>query len=99
MHETVFTRDGHAGHPAAGGSDGMVAEILERIRKRVLRGETWGEVVHHGHVGEVEAAWGAGIEVVVVHWEMAVAIGVGARGSNVRGIKDVCIDKIELIDR
>lgn len=56
----------------------MVAEILEGIHQRCLWWEAWGKVVvHHRHVCEIEAPRCAGIQVVVVHGKVAVAVGVG----------------------
>ena len=53
----------------------------------------------HAHVLQGEAARGArGKMVVVGKREMAVGVGVGARGRDVGGIKDIGIDKVKLVD-
>lgn len=79
MQGAVFAGDRHTGHPAVRGSHGVIAKILlEGVGESGLRGEVGGEVVHHRHVGEVEAARCAGVDVMVVHREMAVTVGVGA---------------------
>lgn len=81
------------GGPGGGGLDGVVAKgegVEARLRgKGGEEGEGW-------HGGEVEAAGGAGRGVVVVGGEVAVAIGVGAGGGDVRGVKNVGVDEVEL---
>lgn len=74
----------------------MITEVLEGVRQGGLWGEAGCEVIHHRHVCEVEATRSTGVEVVVIHGEMPVAVGVGAGRSNVRGVEDVGIDESEL---
>ena len=55
------------------------------------------KIGHHRHIGEIEAARGTCCGVVVVGREMAIAIGVGARGSDMCWIEDVGVHKVELL--
>lgn len=99
-HPAVFnwhTRHGGAWQPAVGGRDLVVPKVLEGAWDITgLWRETGRKVVHHWHIGKIEPSGSPGSEVVVVHWEVAVAIGIGARRGDVGRIKDVCIDKVEL---
>lgn len=54
------------------------------------------EAVHHRVVLETKAAGSAGGDVVIIHWEVAVAIGIGAGWSYMGRVKDVGIDEDEL---
>lgn len=76
MHHAILTWNGHAGHPASRSSNGVISKILEWVGKSCLRREARGEVVHHGHVSEVETARSAGVKVVVIHGEVSIAVGV-----------------------
>jgi len=72
----------------------MIAEL--RHREGSLRRETGRKARHHGHTGEVETAWCTSGDVVVIHREVAVAIGIRARRSYVRRIENIGINEGEL---
>ena len=95
MHVAVVCHHGSAADPASGHLDSVVAEVGEVGETRGWN-EAGCEAIHGGHVGEVEATRSAALHVVVVGREVAVAVGVGSRGSNVSRIKDVGVDEVEL---
>lgn len=76
----------------------MVAEVWEG-RKVCWWWEARREGGHHGHGCEVEATWSAGSERVVVHGEVSVAVCIGPRGGDMRGVEDVSVDEVELDER
>ena len=61
-------------------------------------GKAWGKVRHHWHIGEVKATRSASGKIVVGDWEMPVAVGIGARGCDVRRIEHIRIDQSDLQD-
>ena len=82
-------------HVPRRGLDGMVSEGGE-WRELAAWCEIWWEAGHHaGHVLEIEASRGSRGR-VIVHWEVTIAVSVGARGSYVGWIKDVVVHKCEL---
>ena len=95
VHVAVVRHHGGATDPASGHLDSVVAEVGE-AGEAGGRDEAGCEAIHGGHVGEVETAWGTALQVVVVGREVAVAVGVGARGGDVSGIEDVAVDEVEL---
>ena len=97
MHLAVLTwnTDTSTGNPAIWCSDCMVSKVRERVGKAVLGWESC-EVRHHGHVSQIEASRSASGKIVIVHWKVAVAVGIGSRRRNMRGIQHVGVDKDEL---
>ena len=59
-----------------------------------LLGEAGWETGHH--VLQIEAARGAAAWDGVVRWEVAVAVRIGLRGCDMRRIKDVGVNQVEL---
>ena len=76
----------------------MITKIRELWEAIGLRNERGREArVHHWHLGKIEASGcSSGHITVVVDRKVAVTICVGARGSNVRGVKNVGVDEVEL---
>lgn len=81
--------------PAPGCLDGVVPKGGKRSEIGA-RGESGSEVGHHWHCLEIEAARRACGYIVAIHWEVAIAVGIGARGGDVCGVEDICVDKDEL---
>ena len=70
-------------HRPARRLNGVVAKVGERSEV-VLRWEARREAVHQGHgCGEIETTRGTSSDVVVVHGEVTIAVGIGTRGSDV----------------
>jgi len=80
--------------PTAGYLDNVIAKL--RHREGPLGGKTGGKARHHRHIREVEATWRASGDGVVIHREVAIAIGIRARRSYMRRIQNVGIDEGEL---
>ena len=76
----------------------MVSELRENGESGLIR-EAGIEAIHHWVVLETETARGAGGDVMIVHWKMAVAVRVGAGWSDMGRIEDVCIDEGKLKPR
>ena len=94
---TIVSGESVINGPAGGRLDGMVAELGKRGKGTAAWSKASRKVGHHWHIRKIEAARGARLGVVSVHRKMAIAIGVGAGGGNVRGVKDVGVDKGELV--
>ena len=86
---------GNTSLPVGRRLDSVITECWER-GKGICIGETGRKVGHHRHIREIESTWRTSSEVVIVDGEVAVAIGIGAGGCNVRGIKHIGIHQCNL---
>ena len=71
----------------------MVAELREWGKGRLIR-ESSRKAGHHLHILlQVETTWSTGSQIMVIHREMTITVGIGTGWSDVRWVKHVGINE------